>query len=169
MPDMCFNSVMICAACSVTAQSFETFLKGLDRKDRIGLFGHFLPCPASADWFLWTYEHWGTKWDVSDPTWERNDLSFHLKFETAWAPPIPFYEYLESADGGDWIVDAIFHSAAAEVVGRYACGSQKTWKYTFHDPNWRDRLPKKIVDEAGLDREYAEWLEWNESCRKQDQ
>ncbi|EKX34279.1 hypothetical protein GUITHDRAFT_147318 [Guillardia theta CCMP2712] len=169
MPDMCFNSVVMCAANALTAESFETFLKGLQPDDEIGLFGHFLPRPASVDWFLWSNQHWGTKWDVPQLKWERNNLSFHLKFETAWAPPVAFYEFLESADGGDWMIDAIFHSSAEKWVGRYACGSQKTWKYNFEDPTWRDRLPHKIVDEAELDREYAEWLEWKESCRKQDQ
>ncbi|EKX32493.1 hypothetical protein GUITHDRAFT_148576 [Guillardia theta CCMP2712] len=162
MPDMVYNSVVMCAACAMRAQSFETFLKGLDMEGvqgDIGLFGHFLPRPASADWFHWNVQRYGTKWDVPDPTWERDDLAFHLKFETAWSPPIPFYKFIESADGGDWMVDAIFHSAAERWVGRYACGSSKTWKYNFEDPKWRDRLPHKIVHEVELDRIYAEWLE----------
>lgn len=42
-------------------------------------------------WYEWKRDHWGTKWDASDPTVEHgyvNDkLTLRYVFDTAWSPP----------------------------------------------------------------------------------
>ncbi|EKX44347.1 hypothetical protein GUITHDRAFT_139886 [Guillardia theta CCMP2712] len=162
MPNMCYNRVLMCASTPAAANLFEACLKDLDirgAQDGKGVFSHFKPRPAREDYcpIEWSIDHWGTKWDVPDPVWKREDLSFHLKFETAWAPPFDFYRFIEY-DGG-WRVDGIYHEPGRMFLGRYANGRERSFRYDFRDPKWRDKLPQGIVEEVNLDREYQEWLE----------
>ena len=54
----------------------------------------------TSDWYQWNCDNWGTKWDLSTDDLDSLDLdglceaiknndSFRLQFDTAWAPPIP--------------------------------------------------------------------------------
>lgn len=48
------------------------------------------PNNTHLDWYNWNCEHWGTKWDASEPRIEEevtNKIVYY--FETAWAPPDP--------------------------------------------------------------------------------
>jgi len=46
-------------------------------------------------WYEWRIHNWGTKWDASDSTiLENSDTLFEVSFETAWAPPSPWVEYV---------------------------------------------------------------------------
>ena len=49
-------------------------------------FEKILPRPKDIgdDWYDWSIENWGTKWDVSD-TFE--DEEGYICFDTAWSPP----------------------------------------------------------------------------------
>ena len=53
---------------------------------------------AEDGWYTWNVNNWGTKWDFGkgeydDPaTIENNEVV--ISFNTAWSPPIPFYDYL---------------------------------------------------------------------------
>ena len=44
---------------------------------------------GSADerWYYWRNSHWGTKWEICDPTYEVVDGNVVIYFNTAWAPP----------------------------------------------------------------------------------
>ena len=42
---------------------------------------------GAKDWYDWSAANWGTKWD---PTYERDGHT--LRFETAWSPPVRFFE-----------------------------------------------------------------------------
>ena len=49
-----------------------------------------------ADWYNWRCEKWGTKWDAVD-TYINSEPYFDyimISFDTAWSPPIPYYEAL---------------------------------------------------------------------------
>jgi len=61
-----------------------------------GLFTEFLPIPEdnNEEWYGWNIANWGTKWDVDaiDCVIEGNTTK--VAFDTAWSPPIAFYEHL---------------------------------------------------------------------------
>lgn len=53
------------------------------------------PNNTHLDWYNWNCEHWGTKWDASEPRIEEevtNKIVYY--FETAWAPPDPVIRLL---------------------------------------------------------------------------
>ena len=47
------------------------------------------PDEEEADWYNWSVENWGTKWDVSDcEIIDQSDYDVNYTFSTAWSPPI---------------------------------------------------------------------------------
>lgn len=75
---------------------------------RGGLFSEFAPIPMTESeerrlvgesrmpaWLLERVQRWGTKWDVCDEDPRTiefiSESGVRLRYDTAWAPPIPFY------------------------------------------------------------------------------
>ncbi len=55
-------------------------------------------------WYQWRCEHWGTKWNAYDQ--DIIDISYgciELKFDTAWAPPMPIIEKLREMEEVEWV------------------------------------------------------------------
>ena len=73
---------------------------------------------GAEDWYRWHIDNWGTKWDASSTCVEElDDNNFDLKFNTAWSPPIdwfekviPMYPQLE--------FDLIFDEESQDYCGR---------------------------------------------------
>ena len=73
---------------------------------------------GAEDWYRWNIDNWGTKWDASSTCIEElDDNNFDLKFNTAWSPPIdwfekiiPMYPQLE--------FDLIFDEESQDFCGR---------------------------------------------------
>ena len=55
---------------------------------------------GDLNWYDWSYEHWGTKWNACDPKVEHSDMvcdgtnEARITFDTAWSAPIPVFEAL---------------------------------------------------------------------------
>jgi hypothetical protein len=45
-------------------------------------------------WYVWSYEHWGTKWNACHSAYSAKDPENVILFDTAWAPPVPIFEAL---------------------------------------------------------------------------
>lgn len=67
-----------------------------------GFFNQLVPRPAieEENWYAWNIENWGTKWDVESEEWGRvtdhnsTDTAATISYDTAWGPPLGFYEKL---------------------------------------------------------------------------
>ena len=47
------------------------------------------------NWYDWSINNWGTKWDACEPHINHNDIDFFsLTFDTAWSPPIEWIKYI---------------------------------------------------------------------------
>jgi hypothetical protein len=51
---------------------------------------------GSVDWYDWSINNWGTKWNASSPKVKETKTSLFYQFETAWAPPSPVIDELAS-------------------------------------------------------------------------
>lgn len=94
MPNNCYNIVRIVG--------LEEDLNVFEEKSLT--FSHFYPPPENADDMDWCNNHWGTKWDPYNIDIERvgaHDIEF--RFNTAWAPPIPFLQHLLTQYSKCWI------------------------------------------------------------------
>jgi hypothetical protein len=48
---------------------------------------------GAEDWYRWHIDNWGTKWDCSSTCVnELNDTSLNVQFNTAWSPPVEWFE-----------------------------------------------------------------------------
>lgn len=52
--------------------------------ENVRLYGH-------GDWYSWSCDKWGTKWNSYDCVWYADNL---VRFSTAWASPRPVFEAL---------------------------------------------------------------------------
>tara|TARA_B100000959_G_scaffold280278_1_gene341817 strand:+ start:711 stop:1361 length:651 start_codon:yes stop_codon:yes gene_type:complete len=58
-------------------------------------YASYLERTYGADnWYDWSCEHWGTKWDASEPYLEDDGWMLRYDFDTAWSPPEPICEFL---------------------------------------------------------------------------
>jgi hypothetical protein len=145
MPNWCANTVTFRHK---DRAQLERIIKGYTGD---GLFKEFLPTPTELlegeGWYDWNVENWGTKWDVSDDyqinIWED---SVSLSFDTAWSPPIDFYQHMTELDFG---VDAKFWEPGIGFAGYYTSEDGIT---EFEDPK---TYPQDIIDEFGIE----EWEE----------
>lgn len=74
---------------------------------------HNLSRYGFADWYDWSIENWGTKWNTTNT---KIDEDGNLVFDTAWTPPFAAMEELSKMHP-DW---RITHSFAEEQIGFYA-------------------------------------------------
>lgn len=44
------------------------------------------------NWYEWNNEHWNTKWDACDPSYDLDDSNLSIHFSTAWSIPYPVFE-----------------------------------------------------------------------------
>jgi len=58
--------------------------------------GWFVPRPEHEEknWYGWNVENWGTKWEIYDAELYMENSIFSVTFDTAWSPPIQFFESL---------------------------------------------------------------------------
>lgn len=69
-------------------EGYEAFLKYVKAvAENISKFGH-------PNWFGWSMENWGVKWDASSSKLTQKGKVLIFEFETAWAPPVPVFEYI---------------------------------------------------------------------------
>lgn len=69
-------------------RGYEAFIKYANVvADNISRFGY-------PTWYDWNVKNWGTKWDASSVELTQKGKLLIFEFETAWAPPVPVFEYI---------------------------------------------------------------------------
>ncbi len=181
MPNWCNNQIEIQGE-KEQLDAFEKFLTDNNGKN---WFDFFSPCPEEllkvespnrsekstqalvekyghSDWYSWSLENWGCKWNCDVGDWSRNgDDSISFWFDSPWGPPVILYEKIENDH--DLIVNAGYHEEGMAFVGRYSEGFDESYNYS--DLESLDEIPEDIVDEWNLREmleERAEWEEENE-------
>jgi hypothetical protein len=117
MPNWCFNLA------EFTFPDKETYDKFILAIRDESLFATFAPLELDKDktWSLEkAVEKWGTKWEPTEwQTLERDiddSIIMAATFDTAWAPPIGFYETLNTVHNIH--VNAMFYEGGEEVFGK---------------------------------------------------
>ena len=139
------------------------------------LFNRLVPQPKFDQedaWYFWNIENWGTKWDAMPDNiiWE-DDNTVKFSLETAWAPPIGFYEKMQDLG---YKIDAYYLEEGMAFVGRFEDGFDDHYDYgDMSADEMEDDLPEWVEDEFGLisrtrddedqeaeDEEYERELDW---------
>lgn len=140
MPNWCMNNLTISHDDPAKAQEFaDAFNSG-------NTCNHYLPLPDGEDWYNWQCNNWGTKWDFGadeydDPVVvENNKVS--VSFNTAWSPPIQFYEKLVQLG---YNVRGTYFEAGMAFCGIWDNGFDNYIEYTDHN-----EIPVGLWDEYGM-------------------
>lgn len=174
MPNWCYNTATF--SHTDAAQVKRLAQAVLDER----LFREFAPCPqelldASADgsvreelvakygysdWYGWSVNQWGTKWDISVPhiSDDTDPVSLTFSFDTAWSPPIAFYEKMQ--DMG-WDIDAEYTEEGMGFVGYYTNEEgDECYDLNFDDfdDDWRLNFPERLHET--IEMQYESWLDW---------
>lgn len=167
MPNWCANNAEFNNDDVAEVAKLEAHLKFLDEKEKSdspepGLFGYFVPRPPEFDegdsWYTWNVENWGTKWEASIYSWEKlNDNSIRINFDTAWSPPIAFYEFL--ARNTEWYVTATYYEPGMAFVGSNIGGDDEY--YQIENIDSLDDIPEDLIEEYNIREQMEEWEEEN--------
>ena len=152
------------------------------------LFSAFFPCPAElqettspntdgdksaeliekygfADWYSWQVSNWGTKWDTgsSEEYIELSEggKSITVTFDTAWTPPIEFFEKMEGELG--WKITAYYHEPGMAFVGKWDESFDVSYTYSDHSSeDVRDVIGEELDDMFCISENMAEMEENDE-------
>lgn len=112
-----------------------------------------------ADWYDFCCGEWGTKWDVGDSGGADriDEKSANMYFDSAWSPPIAFYEKLQDLG---FSVHAKYYESGCAFAGIFdECGDDY---YEFSDlsaDEVAEQLPEELDLEFGISelmREYED-------------
>jgi hypothetical protein len=151
MPNWCSNTIEI----QGTKEQITKFVSFLEEKNGKEWFDFFIPTPTELKeegWYEWNVQNWGTKWNCDAQDWMKvenpneNESSVTFWFDSAWAPPIALYEYIES--NTQLNITASYHEEGMTFVGEFKNGSDDYYEYT--DIESLEDIPEHIVDEWNL-------------------
>lgn len=114
-----------------------------------------------ADWYSFNTSEWGTKWDFGgqkDDILESKRGRVVLRFDTAWAPPVVFYEKMEELG---FTVEAYYYEPGMNFCGKFYDGNDDYYEIPSTSEEAADQLPSDIdemfsISEYMADREAEE-------------
>ena len=176
MPNWCNNTITIRGE-KEDIDRFESFLKEKDGKE---WFDFFRPCPqelkdvgnvtfdhtnekllekyGAADWYSWSVNNWGCKWNCDAQDWTREDDSISFWFDSPWGPPTELYTFI--CNDTDFAVDAEYHEEGMCFVGRFFDGEDESYEYS--DVESLDDIPEELIESWNLREMLEERAEWEE-------
>jgi hypothetical protein len=100
---------------------------------------------GAVDWYGWALANWGTKWDFGAEegdavTVDEGSNEVSLGFDTAWSPPIAFYQAMEDKFG--FHVRASYFEPGMSFVGEYEGGSDDYFDYDED----LEGVPQHLID-----------------------
>lgn len=160
MPNWCNNTATFHNDDVGEVDKLYDYLKKVqeDEKSEQGLFSYFLPIPKEEtdNWYDWCVSNWGTKWEASLYGVSReDDNSIIISFDTAWAPPTGFYEYL--ARHTEFYVNAKYIEEGMGFIGGNDGGED--FYYEYSDLQSLDEIPEDLVEYWNLRERLEEWEE----------
>ena len=159
MPNWCYNSADIAGPVEL--------IRKIEQGAREGkLFESLCPIPADQqdNWYNWNVSNWGTKWDttadvnnIEEPD-QNGTASISLMFDTAWSPPIAWYEYISEIYNVN--ITAMYHESGLCFVGKWADGVDEYYDYSECDATEIRALVGEELDDYWC---ISENMLWDES------
>lgn len=128
-----------------------------------------------ANWYDYCVNEWGTKWDVDADIHLATDNSVDLSFESAWSPPIGWYEKMM---GLGFYVDAYYYEPGMNFCGRWEEGNDEYYEIPSTSEATKEYIPSDIDDMFGISdyqyeyeqenrEELTQWIEDGVEAKKQ--
>ena len=158
MPNWCSNQATIHG-------TKEQILELAGAYERGAVIQNYLPVPEDVeDKRLYCVNNWGTKWDFGktqytpdeECDWQVDEEGYglvHLRFETAWSPPLGWYEALDKLD---MTVEAYYFEPGMAFCGQWSNPVEGIVDelIDFKDPS---EIPYTIQQVFNTDEIYDEW------------
>ena len=88
MPNWCWNRLEVMCTREYVAELQDFVEKSTSIKDAEFSFEGTLFRGDREDWYNWSLDNWGTKWDACEPYIDESEPQlFIVTFDSAWAPP----------------------------------------------------------------------------------
>ena len=132
MPNWCYNELEILVSDNSKTTISDIKNKILDSKDKLD-FEKIIPMPkdihrgklgdkerekyGKKNWYDWSIDNWGTKWNADTEDIDIDDDRISIRFSTAWAPPLPIIKKLHE----------MFDKNEVTIIGYYL---EETWDYS---------------------------------------
>ena len=114
-----------------------------------------------SSWYDFAIGEWGCKWDISnggsDYKIEKvsDGYSVTLSFDTAWSPPIKFYDKLVELE---FKVDAMYYEPGVNYCGQYFDGQDETYELSdLTSEEAQETLPTELDEAFGISEQIAEY------------
>ena len=165
MPNWCDNTL------NLTHEDPSQIDRAIEAFKQGKLCEEFHPVPPElledhgigTGWYSWRVNNWGTKWDVGGETAghvERlDDNNVYFAFESAWSPPIQFYQFLEEELG--FVVNAMYYEPGMGFAGRFYDGEDQFVQWTSLEEA-RELLDDDLNEAFGIIENMEQWEEENE-------
>jgi len=130
--------------------SDKTLLDRVENALKIDEFlTEFLPTPSDTeDWYYWRINNWGTKWDVEATLIERTEFMIKAVYDSAWAPPIVFYNYLCSIG---FSVRALYYEPILNFCGIFDNGEDTYYDIMgMNSEKIKETIPEELEKEFGI-------------------
>ena len=156
MPNWCMNNLTVSHSDPAKLQEF------VDAYNSGKTCEHYLPVPSGyyddERWYDWCIQNWGTKWDFGkrehdDPVAiEGNKVE--VSFDTAWSPPVEFYQKLVELD---YNIRGSYFEPGMSYCGIWDNGIDNYIEYGMME-NKEDIIPVALWNEYAMD-EFFEMVE----------
>ena len=159
MPNWCQNVVYIN---NEDTTKVDAIVSELAKGDKCKLFESLLPNPAGEWQYDWCVENWGTKWEASVYDYHTEEGGrLYISFDTAWGPPIAFYEFLYH-EGYD--VEGFYREEGMAFAGWFIDGEDNYYNYgDMSADEIEDELPTELNELFSIAEQMREYEEEQES------
>jgi hypothetical protein len=155
MPNWCSNTL------TLSHEDPAEITRAADAFRRGKLLNEFVPLPAveKDNWYDWHVNNWGTKWDVGGDNYNvdisKDGSSMTVSFESAWAPPVAWYENVQEQGFG---VTAYYYESGMCFAGKYDESGDDSYEFSnMSSDDVRDMLPEDLDDMFGISETMAEY------------
>tara|TARA_R100001129_G_scaffold184494_1_gene169527 strand:- start:1178 stop:1735 length:558 start_codon:yes stop_codon:yes gene_type:complete len=130
MPNWCWNHLTVTGDEKELQEFVEKSTNA--HKETEFSFEGTLPRGDRKDWYNWSIDNWGTKWDACAPNICHNDIDyFAVSFESAWSPPINWINNIMQ-DFPDLRFELEYEEPGMCFGGRLRAQQDYLWE----DDNW---------------------------------
>lgn len=126
---------------------------------------------GAKDWFDWQVANWGTKWDVVESDTggitariveqSPDGKTVKLGFDSAWSPPLAFYEFITDERG--FHVEAFYYESGCAFCGYWSSDGDADSYDIEPKADWVRKHIPSAIDECFAISENMEMWEDNTS------
>ena len=104
-----------------------------------------------SNWYSWSLDHWGVKWDAVRPTVKFDLLTITFSFDTPWGCPEHFVRELSK----------LYPEATFEMVSG-SIENDCHYEFTCENGNFEETCSYETFKEAVEDGKWGGWDEWSD-------